>query len=59
MLGSSKYFTVYYNSLSARNFKKMGQPWPLFFPLYVQKIILVVSRIQTWIVGIEGEDADH
>ena len=39
-------------------FQKVGQPRPLF-RLFVQKIILVVSRIQTRIVGVEGKGADH
>ena len=30
-----------------------------FFRLIEQKIILLVSRIQTQIVGVEGKDADH
>ena len=34
-------------------FLKMGKPRSLFHK------ILVVSRIQTQIVGVEGKDADH
>ena len=30
-----------------------------YFCIFVQKIILVVSRIRTRIVGVEGKDADH
>ena len=41
-------------------FSKMGQPRPLFvyFCFFILKI-LVASRIQTGIVGEEGEDANH
>ena len=31
----------------------------IYFCLFVEIIILVVSRIQTRIVGVEGKDADH
>ena len=39
---------------------KMGETWPLFvyFCIFVQQIISMVSRIRTQIVRVEGEDID-
>ena len=40
-------------------FFKMSQPWPLFHLFSSFCTNLVASRIRTWIVGVEDEDADH
>ena len=43
----------------------MGQPPPLFFifvffqQTFLQKKTVCFSQIRTWIVGVEGEQADH
>ena len=37
----------------------MGQPRPLFHLFSSIHTNLVVSRIGTWIIGVEGKDADH
>ena len=40
----------------------MGQPRPLFRSFQTQTFtekIVDFSRIQTWIVGVEGQPADH
>ena len=45
-------------------FKKMGQPRSLFvyfrsFQIQLYRKIIGFSKIQTWIVGVEGEHADQ
>ena len=46
-----------YTELGVGIFLKMGQPLPLFHLFSYRK--LVVSRIRTRIIGVEGDDADH
>ena len=40
-------------------FLKMGQPQPLFHLFSSFRTNLEASRIQTWIVRVEGKYADH